>query len=143
MLQAEVVTYMKTSLGPIVDTIHMTDEAITAAADYMLSVYGGTYEDMTKDGKFMALAEFFAVNAALNFAVSFYKFSADGATVEGDDIFQHLNIRWQNALAMAQTYLTDAGLIITPPGAAIAPKNYGWRMGGIDTNYLTEPEAAI
>lgn len=143
MTQDEVVAYMKTTLGPIVDAIHMTDEALNAAADYMLSVYGGDYASMTKDSKFMALAEFFAINGALNFAVSFYKFSADGATVEGDDIFQHLNVRWQNALSMAQTYLTDVGLVVTPPGAAIAPKNYGWRMGGIDTNYLQEPEAVI
>lgn len=143
MTQGDVVTYMKDILGPIATKISMTEEAFKAAADYMLTVYGGTYDEMTKDGKFMALAEFFAVNAALNFAVTFYKFTADGATVEGDDIFVHLNVRWQNALSMAQSYLTDAGLVVTPPGAAIAPKNFGWRTGALDTNYLNEEPVAI
>ncbi len=144
MTEAEVVAYMKTTLGPIVDAIHMTDEALSAAAKYMLAVYGDdSFDSIIQDAKFMALADFFAINGALNFAVSFYKFSADGATVEGDDVFQHLNVRWQNALSMAQKYLTDVGLIITPPGAAIAPKNFGWRLGGIDTNYLQDPQPVL
>lgn len=139
MTQEEVVAYMKVTLGPIVDAINMTDEALNAAADYMLAVYGlEDYGSLTQDAEFMSLADFFAINAALNFATVFYKFSADGASIEGDDIFQHLNVRWQNALSVAQNSLTKRGYIVTPPGAAIAPKNYGVRYGTYDTNYLVD-----
>lgn len=140
MTQEEVVAYMKTTLGPIVEAIKMTDEALNAAADYMLAVYGlDDYATLVQDAEFMTLADFFAINGALNFASVFYKFSADGASIEGDDIFQHLNVRWQNALSMAQNALTKRGYVVTPPGAAIAPKNYGVRYGTYDTNYLVDP----
>jgi len=144
MTQQEVIDYMKVTLGPIVPAIHMTDEALAAAADYMLAVYGlEDYAALVKDSEFMSLADFFAINGALNFATVFYKFSADGASVEGDDVFQHLNVRWQNALSVAQNSLTKRGYIVTPPGAAIAPKNYGARYGTYDTNYLVDQVTTI
>lgn len=143
MTEAEIITYMKTTLGSIVDAITLTDEALAEAAKFVSEIYGKPIEDMTQDLKFRVIADFCAINAALNFAVSFYKFSADGAIVEGNDIFEHLNARWKNALAMAQTYLTDAGLSIILPGSIVPPHNYGMRYGRYDTNYLTDPEAVL
>jgi hypothetical protein len=125
-------------LGTVVAAIDLTDEALVEAAKFTQSVYGVPYADMVEGAKFHALADFFAVNAAMNFAASFYKFAADGATVQGGDLFTHLNVRWQNALAVAQIYLTEAGFVIVAPGAALTPKNYGWRFGNYDTGYLTD-----
>lgn len=143
MTEAEVVTYMKTTLGPVVDVIHMTDEALTEAAKFMQSIYGVDYAQMEDGAMFRALSDFFALNGALNFAATFYKFTADGASVEGKDVFDNLNARWQHALSMAQSYLSDAGLSINAPGAAITPRNYGWRFGAIDTNYLQDAPQGI
>lgn len=143
MTEAEVVTYMKTTLGSITDAVNLTDEALGEAAKFTEFIYGEPVANITDGVKFRVIADFCALNAALNFAAPFYKFSADSASVEGNDVFEHLNARWKNALAMAQTYLTDAGLNIVVPGSVVMPHNYGVRYGGYDTNYLLDEKVGF
>jgi len=138
MTEAEVVAYMKEVLGSITDTISLTDAAITDAAKLVQAVYKEPYANFTDQLKWRLLSDFFAINAALNFAVSFYKFSADGAIIEGSDLYKHLISRWNAALSMVQSYLTDAGLTVVAPGSQITPKNYDWRIGYMNTNYLLD-----
>ena len=144
MVEQDVVDYMKVYLGSIVGAINLTDEALIQAARLAQSVYGKPYAEILPDDiKWRILANFFALDAALNFAVSFYKFAADGATVQGSDLFNNLNARWHNALAMAQGYLLEAGFVILAPGSPITPRNYGWRTGRYDTNYLADEQAVL
>ena len=136
MDKASVVDFMYALVEPLTASITFTSAQLEPAADYMQSVYGVPYADMTQDAKFHALAEFFAYNALLTSAAAYYKFSADNTSIDGNNLFTHLNAMWRNALSMAQMYLAEAGIVITVPGAPLPPRNYGWRLGAYDTNYL-------
>lgn len=140
MTEQDVITYIVDTLGDIVSLVKLTDPAIVNAARLAKAAYGANYDAMTNELKWKILAEFFGLHVAVNYAMKLTKFTADDTSVDAAAIFQHVQDRWRNTLAMAQTYLSDAGITIVAPGAPLHPRNYGFRVGAMQTNYLEHSE---
>jgi hypothetical protein len=125
-------------LGPIYDAVNLTEDALKNAATLTAAAYGAGFSEMTNELKWRVLAEFYALNVAVNYATTLVKFTADDTTVDASAMFQHIQDRWRNALAMAQTYLAESGITVVAPGAPISPRNYGFRIGSMNMNYLVD-----
>jgi hypothetical protein len=133
MNNQDVVDYMKVVLGPIIDAVKLTDEALNEAATMTAAAYKADFADMTDEIKWRALAEFFALDVALNFAAPFYKFSSDNTSIQGSDVFSQIYRKWQAAANKASTYLAEAGIYVNASGS-----NFAKRTGKADLNYLTD-----
>lgn len=141
--EASVTQYITDALGPLAGRLAIPSSAIVDTAAMVQAVYGAAYEDFTDELKWRTIADFYAMNTALTYCTMHYRFASDGATIDGDDVFQHVQLRWNSAFALAQGYLAEAGIIATMPGGSAVHRNFGFRMGSINTKYLTDEEPGV